>query len=173
MAYNVKRNLYSVVLYSIASSRVMVLLVSTRPYCGAWRRSCATASMIAAPCVATCIVEHASKNPVCRAPVVVRVEAESLRARPTVVLEKPHLNIASRPGPGLHLLRHLAIVPASTNLHVPTEPYGDVVSLLWQDGAQRLRRTNTQTHTDTLTHKRTDAQGSWHSLEDRLAQLRG
>jgi hypothetical protein len=77
------------------------------------------------------IVEHVSKNPVCPAPVVVRVEAESLHARPTVVLEKPHLNIASRPRPRLHLLRHLAIVPASTNLHVPTEPYGDVVSLLW------------------------------------------
>jgi hypothetical protein len=121
--------------YSEKWTSYIVLLVSTRPYCGAWRRSCATASMIAAPCVATCIVEHVSKNPVCRAPVVVRVEAESLHARPTVVLEKRHLNIASRPGPGLHLLRHLAIVPASTNLHVPTEPYGDVVSLLWHDGA--------------------------------------
>ena len=144
-----------------------------RPYGGAWRRSCAAASIIAAPCVAAGIVEHVSKNPVCRAPVVVRVEAESLHARPTVVLEKPHLNIASRPGPGLHLLRHLAIVPASTNLHVPTEPYGDVVSLLWQDGAQRLRHTDTQTHTDTLTHRHTDAHGSGHGLEGRLAQFRG
>jgi hypothetical protein len=118
--------------------------------------------MIAAPCVATGIVEHVSKNPVCRAHLVVRVEAESLHARPTVVLEKSHLNIASRPGLGLHLLRHLAIVPASTNLYVPTEPYGDVVSLMWQDGAQRLRRTGTHTHTDTLTHKHTDADTQTH-----------
>ena len=139
--------------YSEKWSSYTILLVSTRPHGGAWRRSCAAASMIAAPCVATGIVEHVSKNPVCRAPVVVRVEAESLHARPTVVLEKPHLNIASRPGPGLHLLRHLAIVPASTDLHVPTEPYGDVVSLVWQDGVQRLRHTGTQTYTDTQTHR--------------------
>jgi hypothetical protein len=78
--------------------------------------------MIAAPCVATSIVEHVSKNPVCRAPVVVRVEVELLHARPTVVLEKPHLDIASHPRLGLHLLRYLAIVQASTDLHVPTEP---------------------------------------------------
>jgi hypothetical protein len=88
----------------------------------------------------------------------VRVEVELLHARPTVVLEKPHLDIASHPGLGLHLLRHLAIVQASTDLHVPTEPYGDVVSLLWQDGVQRLRHTDTHTHTDTQTHRHTDTQ---------------
>ena len=90
--------------YSEKWSSYIVLLVSTRPYGGAWRRLCAAASMIAAPCVATGIVEHVSKNPVCRAPVVVLVEAKLLHARPTVVLEKPHLDIASHPGPGLHLL---------------------------------------------------------------------
>ena len=129
--------------YSEKWSSYTVLLISTRPYGGALLRSCAAASMIAASCVAAGIVEHVSKNPVCRAPVVVRVEAELLHARPTVVLGKPHLDIASHLGPGLHLLGHLAIVPASTDLHVPTEPYGDVVSLLWQDGVQRLRHTNT------------------------------
>ena len=129
--------------YSEKWTSYIVLLVSTRPYCGAWRRSCAAASMIAAPCVATGIVEHVSKNPVCRAPVVVRVEVELLHARLTVALEKPHLDIASHPGPGLHLLGHLAIVPASRDFHVFAEPYGDVVSLLWQDGVQRLRHTNT------------------------------
>ena len=81
--------------YSAKWSSYTVLLVSTRPYGGAWRRSCAAASMIAAPCVAASIVEHVSKNPVCHAPVVVRVEAELLHARPTVVLGKPHLNIVS------------------------------------------------------------------------------
>ena len=102
-----------------------------RPYGGAWRRSCAAASIIAAPCVAAGIVEHVSKNPVCRAPVVVRVEAELLHARPTVVLGKPHLDIASHQGPCLYLLGHLAIVPSLRDLHVPAEPYGYVVSLLW------------------------------------------
>jgi hypothetical protein len=82
--------------------------------------------MIAAPCVAAGIVEHVSKNPVCRAPVVVRIEAELLHARLTVALEKTHLDIASHPGPCLHLLGHLAIVPASSDLHVLAAPYGDV-----------------------------------------------
>ena len=76
-------------------SSYTILLISTRPYGAAWRRSCAAASIIAAPCVAAGIVEHVSKNPVCRAPVVVRVEAELLHARPIVVLGKPHLDIAS------------------------------------------------------------------------------
>ena len=66
-----------------------------------------------------------------------------LHAQPTVVLGKPHLDIASHSGSGLHLLGHLVIVPSSTDLYVPIEPYGDVVSLLWQDGVQRLRHTNT------------------------------
>ena len=142
--------------YSETWSSYTVLLISTRPYDGAWRRSCAAASMIAAPCVATGIVEHVSKNPVCRARSCARRSDKPARSTQcAVVLEKPHINIASRPGPGLHLLRHLAIVPASTNLHVPTEPYGDVVSLLWQDGAQRLRHTDTHRYTDAQTHRRT------------------
>ena len=40
----------------------------------------------------------------------------------------------SHPGSCLHLLGHLAIVPASRDLHIPAEPYGDVVPLLWHDG---------------------------------------
>ena len=45
--------------------------------------------MIAAPCVVARIVEHVSKDPVYRAPIVVRVEAELLHTRPIVVLGKP------------------------------------------------------------------------------------
>ena len=62
---------------------------------------------------------------VCHAAVVVRVAAELLHARPTVVLGKAHLDIASHPG--LHLLGHLAIVLASRDIHVLAEPYRDVV----------------------------------------------
>jgi hypothetical protein len=139
-------------------SSFIVLLISTRPYDGAWWRPCATTSIVAAPCVATGIVEPVSKNPVCHAPVVLRVKAELMHARATVVLGKPHLDIASHLGPCLHLLGHLAIVPASRDFHVFAEPYGDVVSLVWQDGVQRLRHTGTQTYTDTQTHRYTYTQ---------------
>ena len=91
--------------YSEKWSPYNVLLVSTRPYGGAWLRSCAAASMIAAPCVAASIVEHVSKNLVCHAPVFVRVEAELPHARPTVVLGKPHLNIASHLAGGHYVIK--------------------------------------------------------------------
>ena len=88
-----------------------------RPYGGAWRRSCAAASIIAAPCVAAGIVEHVSKNPVCRAPVVVRVEVELLHARPIVVLGKPHLDIAS------HLAGAIMSLSANFNLNALKDTY--------------------------------------------------
>ena len=91
--------------YSEKWSSYTVLLVSTRPYGGAWRRSCVAASIIAAPCVAAGIVEHVSKNPVCRAPVYVRAEAELLHARPIVVLGKPHLDIASHLAGGHYVIK--------------------------------------------------------------------
>ena len=61
--------------------------------------------VIAAPCVAAGIVEHVSNNPVCHAPVVVRVEAELLHARPIVVLGKPHLDIASHLAGGHYVIK--------------------------------------------------------------------
>ena len=74
--------------YSEKWSSYTVLLVSTRPYSGAWWRACAAASIVAALCVVAGIVEHVSKNLVCHAPVIVRVEVELLHARPIVVLRK-------------------------------------------------------------------------------------
>ena len=76
-----------------------------RPYGGAWRRSCDAASIIAASCVAAGIVEHVSKNLVCRAPVAVRVGAEFVHARPIVVLGKPHLDIASHLAGGQYVIK--------------------------------------------------------------------
>ena len=51
------------------------------------------------------IIDHVSKNPVCRVPVVVHVEAELLHARPTVVLGKPRLDIASHLAGGHYVIK--------------------------------------------------------------------
>ena len=90
-----------------------------RPYGGAWWRSCDAASIIAAPCVAAGIVELVSKNPVCRAPVVVRVEAELLHARPIVVLRKLHLDIASHLAGG-HGLRSSIVASVKARTRKPS-----------------------------------------------------
>ena len=67
--------------------------------------------------LAASIIEHVSKNPVCRAPVVVRVEAELLHARPIVVLGKPHLDIAS------HLAGAIMSLSANFNLNALKDTY--------------------------------------------------